>query len=131
MLVKGGEKMTPIEILAVIFAVVILVRAVAILVKPKKFIKLAVKVMENKPLVIGISVVTAVIIGYFAITALGVVNVFVASMLGIALVGFTLMMYPKLMVKITRAVLKDRKKLILPLIVWVAFAVWVLYTLFA
>ncbi len=120
-----------IEILALIAAVLLLIKVIVNLVKPKLAIKKAEKILKNEALAIGLYIALAVIVGYVIISALGIVTAFAAALFGASLVGLTLIMYPQEVLKLARKILKDRKRMIFPMIVWVVLALWTLYELYA
>jgi hypothetical protein len=119
-----------IEIVALIAAVLLLIKAIVNLAKPKLAIKRAEKILKNEALAIGLYIALAVITGYVVITAIGIVNAFVAVLFGASIVGLTLIMYPQEILKLTRKMLKDKKKMTFPMIVWVVLALWTLYALY-
>jgi hypothetical protein len=120
-----------IEILALVTAVGLLVKAIVNLAKPKLAIKRAEKILKNEALAIGLYIALAIITGYIVISALGIVIAFAAALFGASLVGLTLIMYPQEVLKLTRKILKDRNRMIFPMIVWVVLALWTLYELYA
>ena len=122
--------MTPIEILALVFAVIILLKALVLIVSPKKSLKKSMYFFERPALAIGAYVVMLLVTGYIVINALGIVITFAAMTFGISLIGLSLVMYPKPVMKLSKTMLKDRKRLLLVLVIWIVLAVWTLYTLF-
>ena len=120
-----------IEIVALVAAVLLLIKAVVNLIKPKLAIKKAEKILKNEALAIGLYIALAVNVGYVVISALGIVTAFAAALFGASLVGLTLIMYPQEVLKLTRKILKDRNRMIFPMIVWVVLALWTLYELYA
>jgi hypothetical protein len=123
--------MTGIEILALIFAVIVIIKAVMLFVSPKSSLRKAKYFFERPALVIGIYIVLLAVTGYIVIPIIGIVNTFAATAFGVSLIALNLAVYPKQAMKLTKIILKNRKKMILPLIIWTALAVWVLYALFA
>ena len=119
------------EILAGVFAAVILIKVLVNLISPKLSRKRAEKIMKNEALVIGLYVVLVLITGYIVVSALGIVAAFAAVTFGASLVGLSLIVYPKQVLKLTRAIMKDKKRMIFPLIVWAVLTIWTLYALFA
>ncbi len=122
--------METIEILALAAAVLLLVKVIFNLAKPKTAIKKVEMIMKNENLAIGLYVALAVITGYIVIAAIGIVNAFAAALFGASLVGLTLMMYPDKVLTLTRAMFKDKNKMIFPMIVWAVLALWTLYVLY-
>jgi hypothetical protein len=120
-----------VEILAGALAIGILLKTLVNLINPKWGMKRAKMIMKNQALLIGIYIVFAAAAGYIVISAIGIVNTFAAVVFGASLIGLSFMMYPKEALKLTTAMRKDRKKMILALIVWLVLAIWTLYALFA
>ena len=119
-----------IEIVALIAAVGLLVKVIVNLAKPKLAVKRAEKILKNEPLAIGLYVALAVITGYIVISALGIAVAFAAALFGASLVGLTLIMYPDKVLTLTRAMFKDKKRMIFPMIIWIILSVWTLYALY-
>ncbi|MBW2982235.1 hypothetical protein KY343_05120 [Candidatus Woesearchaeota archaeon] len=122
--------METIEILALVFAVLIVVKMLVNLINPKWSMKNATKVMKNENLAIAAYVLFAVVTGFIVIKALGIVNTLAAVVFGASLIGLSLVTDAKTMISLKKAVLKDKKKIILTLIVWAALALWALFALY-
>jgi len=122
--------MTPVEILSVIFAILILIRALLLLVSPKIALKRAEFFLNKPALLMVIYIIFIVVIGYFVISALGIVNTFAALVLGASLIGLILVIDPKAAMKFSKAMVKNRKKLLSVMVIWVVLAIWVLYAVF-
>ncbi len=123
--------MSPVEIIALIFAIVILLKMIMLsVVKPKFVIKKMNMMTENKALMPVLLVVVAAIIGYFLMQELTAAEILAASVFGILIYASVLVMYPKQLTKLMKAILKDKKNLWLAVVLWVAVAVYTLYTMF-
>ena len=122
--------MRPIEIIAVISAILILLKTLMFLINPKKALKIREDILNKTVLLTGMYAVLLIVVGYFVITEISIVNTFAGLIFGILLMGLSLVIYPKAMINLVKAIAKDRKKLILPMIVWVVLSIWVLYAVF-
>ena len=126
--------MTPVEILALILAVLVAVKILVILVSPKSWFKIVKSVYSIPVLTMIICVILAGVVLYYLIQALTIVEIFAATLFMVLVAGVTIASYHKELVPAAMKLLKDRKilvKAILPLLIWVALVVWVLYSLFA
>jgi hypothetical protein len=124
------EKMEIIEIVALVAAVIVLIKVVMNLVKPAMSLKKAKNIMKNENLVKCLYAALVVITGYVAISEIGIVNAFAAVLFGASLVGLTLVMYPNAVLKMMKSMFRDKNKMILPMLVWAALAIWTIYTLY-
>ncbi|MBW2980266.1 hypothetical protein KY360_02520 [Candidatus Woesearchaeota archaeon] len=123
--------MTVSEIIAVIFAVIILVKIVVLMaVKPKKIIKFADK-MIAKPVYNSIAfLVIIAVLGWLLLKELSIVQIMAASLFGIFVYALALVQYPKQLDRVYKVILKNQKKMWLSWLVWLVLAVWVLKTVF-
>lgn len=127
--------MTPIEILATIFAILVLVKLLIVAINPKVWMKVAEAILSNYTLTTAVYLILAVIVGYYIFANLNIVQVAAAMLLTSVLMGLTLVAYSKTMLKVAKEILGTRsdmfRKAWLAILIWVAIAVWVLYTVFA
>jgi len=119
-----------IEILALAAAVLALVKIGVNLINPTCSRKKIEKAMKNETLMIGLYIAFVAVLGYVVISALGIVNAFVAALFGASLLGLSIMVYPKQMLNLAKLMRKDRKKMALSWIIWIVLAVWTLYVLY-
>ncbi len=127
--------MTPVEILALIFAVAVLGKILVMLVKPKLMVKVVDKMLlKNHPLLALVYLAGAVVVGYYLLQTMTIVELAAATMFVALLIGFSYMAHAKIFAKSAKEFLKGKnplKKCWFQVIIWVLFAVWVLYTLYA
>ena len=123
--------MTVSETLAVIFAVIILVKFVVLMaVKPKKIINHAAKVLE-KPAYVSIGFLAVIVVlGWLLLKELSIAQIMAASLFGIFVYALALVQYPKQLDRVYKVILKNQKKMLLSWIVWIVLAVWVLVAVF-
>lgn len=127
--------MTPIEILATIFAVLVLLKLFLIIFNPQLRIRIAESFLNKNPTILTIIfLILAAIIGYYVFSSFTVVDVAAVMMLFSALMGIFFIQYPKNMLELLRDSLSSREAFLrknwLSILIWTFFAIWVLYTLF-
>lgn len=125
--------MTPIEIMALILIIVSVVKILVILAKPSAWTEVIKKVWANPFLTGFISFILAVVVLYYLLQELTIVQIF-ASMLFLALLAaIGIATYCKEVVGIAQKLLKDKnilKKSWLYLIIWIVLIIWVIKELF-
>ncbi len=123
--------MTVSEILAVIFAVIILAKFVVLMsVKPKKVIKYASKMLE-KPLYVSLGFLVVIgVLGWLLLKDLSIAQIMAASLFGIFVYALALVQYPKQLDRVYKVILRNQKQMWLPWLVFIALAVWVLIAVF-
>lgn len=126
--------MTPVEIIALILALAVLIKILVIIVKPTAWVKFIDPVIKNSKVMVWICLILAATVGYYLLQELTVVQI-VASMLFVSLLmGMSLYSYPEIIISMKKQVIKKGnlfKKNWLTIIVWVGIAVYTLYVLFA
>jgi len=125
--------MTPIEVLALIFAVLVLSKIAIGIVNPKLRVRIGEAFLnKNTTILTIIFLAITAIIGYYVFLSFSIVEVAAVMMLTSALMGLFFIQYPKIMRQfLEETVSKDflRKNWLL-LLIWAIFALWVLYELF-
>ena len=122
--------MTPVEIIAVIFAIVVLVKVVLLyFIDAKPIVKHIESMSKIKVLLPTILLVVAIFVGAFLMNDINVnpATLFVGALFGILVNGLTFVVYPKEMIKVAETIFKDKKPLWLSMVVWVILALYVLY----
>jgi hypothetical protein len=124
--------MTPIEIIALIFAIAILLKLVLFfwVFKPA-MVKNIVEKMFKKTILLTVCflILAAVLLGLL-LQELNIFQIVTASLFGMLVFGLTLVMYPKSYMKLVDDVIEHKKKAWLPWLVFVLLAVWVLIATF-
>lgn len=127
--------MTPIEIMALIVAVLGGLKLIIILIDPKIWLN---KVVKN----LYCSSATAMIIGlvitgvslYYLLKVMSIVNIFAVMLFFMGLMLMAFAAYTKDTLALAGKMLKDKtviRKAWLVTIIWIALLAWVLYALFA
>jgi hypothetical protein len=120
------------EILAVIFAGLILIKIVFGLISPGTWMGLSTAFLGHYYLVMGIYLGLLVVTGYYVFTSLDLVDVAVVMLFTSTLVGITLIPYTGSMVKMGQEIgVQGFGKAWLGMLLWIAIAGAVLYRIFA
>lgn len=128
--------MTALEIIATIFALLVLIKLVVALINPQLWMKkVAEPLLGNPRLATTVYGVLAIVVGYYVLTRLYIVDV-AAVMLFTALVGGVGMMpYSKELLKIAEEMSMTRSDLLrnawLSIVIWGVIALWVLTSVLA
>lgn len=123
------------EILAGIFAVLILIKIIGIfVVGPLQWMKMAEKVHQHKARVSVIILILVIVVGYFLLSTLSATSLMAVLLFASLLLGMGLLPYSLALLTTGKNILKTRKDLLknfwFVLLVWLFLALWVLYTLF-
>jgi len=123
--------MTPVEIIALIFAIGIVIKAITVhFIKPKTLNNIVKKYMTNTMMMSVLCTVLAVVIGYYLLLELTIVQIFASGTFMMMLAALLVAAYPKGYQKLAEEVTKNMKAAWYPMLVWLGVAIWVLYTLF-
>lgn len=124
--------MTPVEIIAFLFAVGVLAKAIIIPFVNKKWLMKFVKKMFSNKLALNILfTVLAVILGYYLLLELTIIQIMASSLFGLMIAALIAAAYPKGYLKLAEEVLKDTKSSWYVFLVYIALSIWILYALFA
>ena len=128
--------MTPIEIIATIFAVLILVKLFLILISPKTRVKIAEVILSKNPTILTmIILILTTIIGYYIFNSFTIVDVAAVMMFLFGLMALFFVQYPKIGIELVKESSKSRgvflRKNWLSILIWLAIPILVLYTIFA
>ncbi|MDI6902705.1 MAG: hypothetical protein QMC77_03110 [Methanocellales archaeon] len=124
--------MTPIEILATIFAILVLVKLLVYVVNPKPWMKLPEAMFKESTLTMIVYLILAVIVGYYVLASLSIVQVAAVMLFTAIIMGLTLIPYSKTLLKMSEEVVEVgmSPKVWLVTLIWAVIAIWVLYTVF-
>ena len=122
--------MTPIEIIALIFAILAAIKIIVILVKPKVWVDSVVKKVWINPLITGtICLILAAIVLYYLIDGgMTIIQIFAVMGFVALLAGIGIAAYAKEVVGCAEKLLKQGivKKSWLQLIIWIILTIWAL-----
>jgi hypothetical protein len=124
--------MTPIQIMALVFAIIAAIKIVIILVQPKTWTGVVNAVYGNKAITMIVSLILAVILLNFLLAELTIVQIFAVMLFMSPLLALGVTAYNKELMTFGKKMLRDRKivkKAWLSIVVWIVLIIWVLYTL--
>lgn len=126
--------MNAIEIMALIVALLTIIKILTIVWKPKAWMDNVVKKVHINS---GVSLVAGIIIAgislYYLLQSMTIIHIFAVLLFFAGLMLITVSSYTKEIVGLADKLLKDKnsiKKAWLSLLIWLILAVWVLYVLF-
>jgi len=127
--------MTPIEILATIFAVLVLVKIAICAVNPKHWMRWARAALKESALAMVAYLILAAIVGYYVLTSMSIVQVAAVMLLTGILAALAFIPYSEALLKmgediVEKGVLYKSWKVGIIVSIWVALAIWVLYAVF-
>jgi len=120
------------EIIALIFAVGVIIKLLIVSFSAKSWLGF-VKGLYSKPMLLMlVELVLAIIVFYYLIQAMTLVQIIGGVLLGALLTGMTLAVYSKELMPAVMKMLKNGflKKAWLPVLVWLVLAIWTLKEIF-
>jgi hypothetical protein len=124
-------KMDVINVMAAIFAVIVIVKMIALLASPQAIGNVANKIFnQSRALLTGISVVFIAIVGYLVLYNVPIQTVLATMLFTHVLIGMVLLQFPAEMVKLTSKAMKNKSKLYFVASLYIALSVWGLITIF-
>jgi hypothetical protein len=126
--------MTPIEIMALVFALIGAVKIIVLLTQPKSWMNLSKTIYQNSFITMIVSLVLAgVLLGYL-LTEMTIVQIFAVMLFMAPLMAIGVSAYSKEALALMNKLAKDKtvvKRAWLAIVVWVILIIWVLYAIFA
>ena len=118
-------------LLAVVFAVIVIIKMAVMLILPKWISGFAGKVFNQSRMILnGISVIFIVIVGYFVLLRIDILTVLAVMLFTHILIGMFFLQYPKEIMSLSKKMMKDKSKMLLVALLYVALAVWGLVVVF-
>jgi len=126
--------MTPVEILAFIFAVLVLVKVLLVMFNPQLRIRIAENLLQQSTLLMFIYTLGAALAGYYLLMDLTFVQIAAVMLFTTLLIGMASIPFGKELIHLVRQVMKNRveylQKSYFTLILWMCIAIYILYSLF-
>jgi len=128
--------MTALEIIATIFALLIVVKIAVVLVNPQWWMKkVAEPLLGNPPLATAVYGVLAIVVGYYVFTNLDITDVAAVMAFTALVTGLGMLPYAQALLKTAEEISATPSKLLrkawLPIVIWVVIAFWVLSSVLA
>lgn len=127
--------MTPIEIIALIVAIVAAIKIIVVLIKPKAWLNSVVKPVYSKPtLTMLVSLILAVLVLYYLLMELNIIQIFAVMAFLALIMALSFAAYFREIVGLAEKMLRDNhviKRAWLAILIWIILICWTLYVLFA
>lgn len=123
--------LTPVELIAAVFAVGILFNILLILfVDDDLLMRFIERFYPKRMLMSAVLLIIIVVIGFYLLSELTITQIFAAAILGMYIYGLVLVQYPKELIAFSKSVVKNKHKAALPWTIFAVLALWVLYSVF-
>ncbi len=121
-----------VEIIALIVSILIIVKLLIISFSPRSWMKFAKGFYKSSMGLFVVELILAVIVFYFLLQSFTIVEIMAVITLGALLTGMTFALYANEMRGLINKMLAGSvlRKLWLPILIWLALAVWTLVALF-
>ena len=128
--------MTALEVIATIFALLVLVKMVGLLMNPQLWMdKVAKPLLGNPRLATAVYGVLAIVVGYYVFASLHIVDVAAVMLFTALVMGVGMMPYSKALLKLAGEMSATRSDLLrnawLAIVIWTVIALWVLTSVLA
>jgi len=128
--------MTPIEIMALIIAVIAGIKILVLLVKPRAWFDNIVKPIYSKPALTSVIalILAGFVLKYLLNSGLTIIQIFAVMLFFALIMALSFAAYSKEMLEWAEKMLEDKaiiKRAWLAILVWIVLVIWVLYSLFA
>ena len=124
--------MTPLEIIATIFAVFVLVKLIIVTISPNFWMKVAGAVLKGHMVTMVIYLVLAGIVGHFVFSSLTIIQIAAVMLLTSLLTGIGLAPYSRALLTLGEEMVREGISKAWPaMVIWAVLATWVLFTVFA
>ena len=124
--------MTPIEIMALIVAALLIIKLVVVFINPKHWAKVAETSFAKPTITIVVCLVWSVVVLWFLLHELTIVHVFAVTLFLMPLFAMSFAFYAKETTAWMKKLLKQKnmlKRAWLIIVIWLVLALWVLYTI--
>jgi len=128
--------MAALDIIATIFALLIVVKIVVLLVNPQLWMKkVAEPLLGNPLLATAVYGILAIVVGYYVFTNLDIIDIAAVMAFTALVTGLGMLPYAQTLLKVAEEMSATRSKLLrnawLPIVIWVVIALWVLTSVLA
>ncbi len=126
--------MAALEILAIIFSILILLKIIIIFIRPNLMMKFAAKLMQNSTLLYVLYLIVAIIIGYYLSLNLSIIQIAAVMFFTSFLFGISMIPYLRKAFDAKMGMMQTRSEIIkhfwLSILIWLAIAIITLYKVF-
>ena len=123
--------MTPVTILALIFAIALLLKMLMLFTVKSETLMKRVKTMAKRTKMIsGVLLILIAVLGYILLEEINIIQMFLAAFWGMCMYGLFIVQFDKTYIKLAEEGLKNKAKMVLPAVVMTLVSMWVLYAIF-
>lgn len=120
------------DILATMFAVIILTKLLVVIIKPRWLVNLSIRLLKKQKTVTVVYLALAMIIGYSLLQVIDIITISAVMLLTTMLFGVGMLTHGKCLVKMyqninTKSIVKDN---LLNILIWTMIALSTLYAVF-
>ena len=122
-----------IEWFVLVFAILVIIKLLICSFNPKAWLKFAKSLYKNGIVLFMVELILAAILFYYLFMELSIIYIMAAIVLGALLTGMSFAIYNKDSISFAGKILKGKtllNKAWLPILIWLALAIWVLIELF-
>ena len=126
--------MNSIGTLALILAVLGIIKLIFILVNPKGWMKFAKGVFRGGSLTVIIMFILTIVVGFYLFEVMSIIDVAAAMLFTALLMGLSFAVYPKFIKGMFEKIKEEKNiagKFWLPILIWIVFLVWLIFALFS
>jgi hypothetical protein len=124
-----------IEIIAIIFALFILLKISIVLINPRGWFKVSDAILRNTIVTTIVYLFLAVIVGYYIFRSFSITQVAAVMLFSSILIGLGMLPFSETLLTISDEMLRSRSDILrktwLTLLIWIAIAIWTLYEAFS
>jgi len=126
--------MNSIGILALILAILGIIKLIFVLVNPEGWMKFAKGIYRGGLLTIIIMFILTIVVGFYLFEAMSIIDVAAAMLFIVLLIGLSFAVYPKFIEGMLEKVKEEKNiagKFWIPILIWIVFLVWLVFALFS
>jgi hypothetical protein len=128
--------MSALEIIATVFALLIVVKIAVVLVNPQLWMqKVAEPLLGNPRVATAVYGILAIVVGYYVFTSLDIIDIAAVMAFGALVGGLGMIPYAQPLMRIAQEISATPANLLrkawLPIVIWVVIALWVLTSVLA
>lgn len=122
--------MNAMEIITLVLGILVLLKLLTFLMKPKMLSNMGHAVSKNSKMLAWGILCVVIVLGYFVLSDLTVVQAIPAILLGHTILALLLIQYPKAYDTLVVEMFRDTKKSWLIWLIWVGLVLWAFYEMF-
>jgi len=123
--------MTPLEIIVLIFAILTILKGIALIfVKQKPIVKIVEKISKYTTIFSIFIALGIIAFGYLLLMQMSVIQVMAGVILGVGMMGLFFIQYPKPMIAMYKEMIQNKMAVFIGFVFFLVLSVWVILYLF-